>query len=225
MPPVPGDEAQYEEGYTMREHGRDLRLLPAFALLVSGVLGALVACKPIQGYPGLARPNEEVALVSVASNHINRAVTDGREFGASGIRLLPGSHRFELSASHGEQPYGCRPYTVVDTYGFDRCQKERTADIRKGKKDPKECLLSTYTQHRRTCLRDYRDSACAITLSLLPGKEYELEVPPPVTAPPTVLASLVSGNFFNRERVGMDTSGPCRFVRLRTEQEDYEAAW
>jgi hypothetical protein len=209
----------------MREHECDSRLLPALALLVGGVLGALVACKPIQGYPGLERPKEEVALVTIASNHINRAVTDGREFGASGIRLLPGSHRFELSASHGEQPYACRPYTIVDTYGFDRCQKEREADFRKGKKDPKECLLSTYTQHRKTCLRDYRDSACEIILSLLPGKEYELEVPPPVTAPPPVIASLVSGNFLNRERVGMGPSGTCRFLRLRTEQEDYEARW
>jgi hypothetical protein len=209
----------------MREHERDLRLLPALVLIVAGVLSALVACTPIKGYPGLERPKEEVALVTIASNHINRAVTDGREFGTSGIRLLPGSHRFELSASHGEPPYGCRPYTIVDTYGFDRCQKEREADFRKGKKEPKECLLSTYTQHRKTCLRDYRDSACEIILSLLPGKEYELEVPPPVTAPPPVIASLVSGNFFNRERVGMGPSGMCRFLRLRTEQEDYEATW
>ena len=209
----------------MREHERELRLLPALILLAGGVLGALVACNPIKGYPGLERPKEEVALVTIASHHINRAVTDGREFGTSGIRLLPGSHRFELSASHGEQPYACRPYTIIDTYGFDRCQKEREADFRKGKKDPKECLLSTYTQHRKTCLRDYRDSACEIILSLLPGKEYELEVPPPVTAPPPVIASLVSGNFFNRERVGMGPSGMCRFLRLRTEQEDYEATW
>jgi len=209
----------------MREHEYDLRLLPTLALLVGAVLGALMACTPTQGYPGLARPKEEVALVTIASSHINRAVTNGREFGAAGIRLLPGSHRFELSASHGEPPYGCRPYTVVDTYGFDRCQKAREADIRKGKKDPKECLLSTYTKHRTTCLRNYRDAACEITLSLLPGKEYELEVPPPVTAPPTVIASLVSGNFFSRERIGMGTSGTCRFLRLRTEQEDYEAAW
>ena len=209
----------------MREHEHDLCLLPALALIVGGMLGVLAACTPIKGYPGLERPKEEVALVTIASNHINRAVTDGREFGASGIRLLPGSHRFELSASHGEQPYGCRPYTIVDTYGFDRCQKEREADFRKGKKDPKECLLSTYTQHRKTCLRDYRDSACEIILSLLPGKEYELEVPPPVTAPPPVIASLVSGNFLNRERVGLGPSGTCRFLRLRTEQEDYEARW
>jgi hypothetical protein len=209
----------------MREHERALRLLPALALLVGGVLGALVACTPIKGYPGLERPKEEVALVTIASNHINRAVTDGREFGASGIRLLPGHHRFELSASHSAPPYGCRPYTIVDTYGFDRCQKGREADIRKGKKDPKECLLSTYTKHRQTCLRDYRDSACEITLALLPGKEYELEVPPPVTAPPTVIASLVSGNFLNRDRIGIGTSGTCRFLRLRTEQEDYEATW
>src|SRR5919197_5993492 len=209
MRPVHREEAKDEEGYAMREHERDLRLLPALALIVGGVLGALVACTPIRGYPGLERPKEEVALVTVASNHINRAVTDGREFGASGIRLLPGSHRFELSASHGEPPYACRPYTIVDTYGFDRCQKEHDADLRKGKKDPKECLLSTYTKHRKTCLRDYRDSACEITLSLLPGKEYELEVPPSVTAPPPVLASLVSGNFFNKERVGLSTSGTC----------------
>jgi hypothetical protein len=225
MRPIHRGEAKREKGCARRERVCDLRLLPALALLVSGVLGALVACKPIQGYPGVERPKEEVALVTTASNHIHRAVTDGREFGASGIRLLPGSHRFELSASHGEPPYGCRPYTIVDTYGFDRCQKERAADIRKGKKDPKECLLSTYTKHRKTCLRDYRDSACEITLSLLPGKEYELEVPPPVTAPPPVIASLVTGNFFSKERGGLGTRGTCRFLRLRTEQEDYEAAW
>src|SRR6266705_5329860 len=89
----------------------------------------------------------------------------------------------------------------------------------------KECPLSTYTKHRKTCLRDYRDSACEILLSLLPGKEYELAVPPPVTAPPPVLAALVSGNFLVKERVELGTSGTCRFLRLRTELEDYEAAW
>jgi hypothetical protein len=206
----------------MREHERGPRLLLALALLVDGVLGALVACKPIQGYPGLERPKEEVALVTIASDHINRAVTDGQEFGAAGIRILPGRHHFKLSASHGEPPYACRPYTKVDRYGFDSCQKEREADIRKDKKDPKECLLSSYTQHRKICLRDYRDSACEITLSLLPGKEYELDVPPPVTEPPTVIVALVSGNFFHKERKGLGTSGMCRILRLRTEQEDYK---
>ena len=209
----------------MRAHGRSLRLLPALGLLVVGGLGALVACTPIRGYPGVERPKAEIALVTVTSDHIHRAVTDGREFGASGISLLPGTHRFELSASHGEPPYACRPYTIIDTYGFDRCQKEREADLRKGKKHPRTCLLSSYTQHRQTCLRDYRDSACEITLSLLPGRGYELEVPPPVTAPPPVLASLVSGNFLSKERVGLNTSGTCRFLRLRTEQEDYEVTW
>jgi|GEM_PF-1535184 len=225
MCPVQRGEVKREKGCTRQEHMRGLGVLLALGLLVGGAFGALVACTPVRGYPGLERPKEEVALVTLASNYINRAVTDGREFGASGISLLPGSHRFELSASHGEPPYACRPYTIVDTYGFDRCQRERAADIRKGKKDPKECFLSTYTQHRKTCLRNYRDSACEITLSLLPGKEYELEVPPPITAPPTAIASLVSGNFLNRERVGMGTSGTCRFLRLRTEQEDYEATW
>jgi hypothetical protein len=209
----------------MWEHEPALRLLPALALIVGGVLGALVACTPIQGYPGLERPKQEVALVTIASHHINRAVTDGREFGTAGIRLLPGSHRFELSAAHGDPPHGCRPYTIVDTYGFDRCQREREAAIRKGKKDPKTCLLSAYTQHRTTCLRDYRDSACEITLALLPGREYELAVPAPVTEPPSVTAALVSGSFLSRERVSLDTSGTCRFLRMRTEQEDYEVTW
>jgi hypothetical protein len=209
----------------MCEHTRNLRLLPALLLMLGGILGAGVACTPLKGYPGLERPKEEITLVSISSGYINRAVVDGRAFGAAGISLLPGSHRFELSASHGEQPYSCRPYTIVDTFGFDRCRKEREADIRKGKKGPKECRLSTYTQHRKTCLRDYRDSACAITLTLLPGKEYELEVPQPVAEPPIVVASLVSGSFLSKERVGLSTSGTCRFLRTRTEQEDYEATW
>ena len=206
----------------MRGHTRNLRSLPALVLMLSGILSVCVACSPLKGYPGLERPKEEIALVSVASDYINRAVVDGRAFGSSGISLLPGSYRFELSASHGEQPYSCRPYTIVDTFGFDKCQKEREADIRKGKKDPKECRLSAYTQHRKTCLRDYRDSVCAITLTLLPGKEYELAVPPPVAEPPIVIAALVSGSFLSKERVGLGTSGTCRFLRARTEQEDYE---
>ena len=206
----------------MHEHRRDPRLLPALLLILGGILGVGVACTPLKGYPGLERPKEEIALVSVSSDSINRAVVDGRAFGAAGISLLPGSYRFELSASHGEQPYSCRPYTIVDTFGFDKCQKEREADIRKGKKDPKECRLSTYTRHRKTCLRDYRDSACMITLTLLPGKAYELAVPPPVAEPPVVVAALVSGSFLSKERVGLGTSGTCRFLRARTEQEDYE---
>ena len=198
---------------------------PVLGLLVGGVLGALVACTPIRGYSGLERPKEEVALVTVASGYINRAVTDGREFGASGISLLPGNHRFELSASHGAQPYNCRPYTIIDTYGFDRCRRVREADIRKGKKNPRDCWLSAYTQHRQTCLRDYRDSACEVTLPLLPGRVYELEVPPSVSEPPIVIASLVSGNFFNREQAGLGIRGTCRFMRLHTEQEDYAVTW
>ena len=218
-------EAKRDKGCSRRAHRRDPGWLPVLGLIVGGVLGALVACTPIRGYPGLERPKEEVALVTVASDHINRAVADGREFGASGIGLLPGNHRFELSASHGTQPYGCRPYTIIDTYGFDRCQKERQADIRKGKKDPRDCLLSTYTRHRKTCLRDYRDSACEVTLALLPGRTYELNVPPSVSEPPIVIASLVSGSFFNREQAGLGISGTCRFMRLHTEQEDYAVTW
>jgi hypothetical protein len=199
-------------------------VLPALVLLV-GVLGALGACTPIQGYPGRARPKDEVALMTVASRHITKAVTEGNVFGAAGIRLLPDLHHFVLFASHGEPPYGCRPYTRVDTAGFDRCQQEREAEIRKGKKAPKTCQLSTYTQHRHTCLRDYQDSACALTLVLLPGKTYELAVPPPVSEPPVVTAALVSGGFFQKGRVHLGTSGTCRFVRLRTEHEDSATLW
>ena len=78
------------------------------------------------------------------------------------------------SASHGEQPYGCRPYTIVDTAGFDRdVKKEREADIRKGKKDPQECLLSTHTQHRQTCPPRLPRPQPARSPCHLPGKEYQ----------------------------------------------------
>jgi hypothetical protein len=83
----------------MREHEHALRLLPALALIVGGVLGALVACTPIQGYPGLERPKQEVALVTIASNHINRAVTDGREFGAAGNRAVTDGRSLGLQGS------------------------------------------------------------------------------------------------------------------------------
>jgi hypothetical protein len=175
---------------------------------------------PLQGYPGPERPKEEIALVSVSSSYINEAVVNGQAFGVVGINLMPGSYRFELSASHGGPPYSCRPYTTVNTSGFEKCLKKREADIRKGKEDPKECELFTYTEYRQTCLRDYRDFACMITLTLLPGKKYELAVPPPVAELPIVVVSLVSGSFLSKERVGLGTSGTCRFLRTRTEQED-----
>lgn len=162
----------------------DMRFRLALGLVVGGVLGSLVSCTPIKGYPGLERPKEQIALVAVASESINGATVDGVVFGASGISLLPGNYSFQLAASHGERPYNCRPYTILDTYGFEKCQREREEDIRKEKKRPRECLLSSYTQHRKTCLRNYHDSACEITLPLAPGKEYELDVPPGTTAPP-----------------------------------------
>ena len=87
---------------------------------------------------------------------------------------------------------------------------------------PKTCLLSAYTKHRKTCLRDYRDAACEITLSLLPGKEYELDVPPAILGPPIVVVYTVTGNFLSKDRERLPASGTCHFVRTRTEQEDYE---
>src|SRR5262249_24833494 len=146
----------------------------AFGVVIGGVLGSLVSCAPLKGYAGVERPKEQVALVTVSSESIDTATANGVVFGSSGISLLPGNHSFQLAASHGERPYNCHPYTVIDTYGFDACQKEREADIRKEKKKPRECLLSSYTKYRKTCLRDYHDSACEITLSLAPGKAYEL---------------------------------------------------
>jgi len=143
-------------------------------------------------------------------------------FGSAGISLLPGNHSFQLAVSHGDRPYNCRPYTVLDTYGFDKCQKEREEDIRKEKKRPRECLLSSYTKHRKACLRNYHDSACEITLGLVPGKEYELDVPPGITGPPMVVAYTVTGNSLHKDRERLPISGTCRFVGTRMEQEDYE---
>ena len=194
------------------------------ALVVGGLLGCLVSCAPIKGYTGQERPKEQIALVAVASESINTATADGVEFGSAGISLLPGNHNFQLSVSHGERPYNCRPYTILDTYGFDACQKEREEDIRKEKKRPRECLLSSYTQHRQACLRNYHDSVCEITLSLAPGKAYELDVPSGILGPPIVVAYTVTGNFLSKDRERLPASGTCHFVRTRTEQEDY-AGW
>ena len=78
----------------MREHMRDLRLLPALVLMVGGVLGGLVACPPIRGYPGLERPKEEIALVSVSTSYINQgrsgweSVRDFRDQSAPGESSL-----------------------------------------------------------------------------------------------------------------------------------------
>jgi hypothetical protein len=67
-------EAKRDKGCSRRAHERDPGWLPVLGLLVGGVLGVLVACTPIRGYPGLERPKAEVALVTVASDHINRVL-------------------------------------------------------------------------------------------------------------------------------------------------------
>jgi len=206
----------------MRESRHSLIYLLARGLVVGGLLGSLVSCTPTKGYTGPERPKEHIALVAVASENIHTATADGVEFGPAGISLLPGQHSFQLAVSHGDRPYNCRPYTVLDTYGFDACQKEREEDLRKEKRRPRECLLSAYTKHRKVCLRNYHDSACEIALGLVPGKSYELDVPPGIMGPPMVLAYTVTGSFLNKDRERLPARGACRFVRTRTEQEDYE---
>ena len=201
----------------------DMPLRLALGLVIGGMLGWLGSCTPIKGYSGVERPKEQVAVVSVDTDNVTGATVGGMVVGPSGVSLLPGQYTLQVSASHGSPPYHCRPYTVIDTYGFDRCQREREDDIRKEKRRPRACLLSAYTQHRTSCLRDYQDSACEITLALAPGKEYEIDVPPGITAPPIIVAYTVSGSFLNKERERVPSTGACRLVRTRTEQEDYEA--
>jgi len=208
----------------MRTPRHNLLWLGALGLIVAGLLGGLVSCSPARGYTGLERPKEQIALVAVSSEHVQGATANGVGFGAAGISLLPGNHSFQLAVSHGERPYSCRLYSVVDSYGFDKCQRERAEDIRKEKRRPRECLLSAYTKHRKSCLRDYHDAACEIALTLAPGVEYELDVPPGLVGTPSVVAYTVSGSFLSKTRTPLPTTGTCRPVRTRTVQEDY-AAW
>ena len=81
------------------------------------------------------------------------------------------------------------------------------------------------TKREQGCARQERMRDWGLLSALVLLKEYELEISPPVTVPSTVIASLVSGSFLSRERVGVGTSGGCRFLCLRTRQEDYEATW
>lgn len=188
-------------------------------LCMGGLLAGLSACAPIRGYSGPERPKEQIAIVSFAAGNITRAIVQGQEFGTTGISLLPGTYAFEMAVSHGQPPYHCHPYTTLDTYGFDQCQKTRADDLRKGKKRPRECSLTAYTQQRQTCWRDYRDAHCTVTLILEPGMAYELEVPPSIVEPPRALAAtLVDG-----QRLRLPTHGACTVVGTRTEQED--TAW
>jgi hypothetical protein len=166
-----------------------------------------------------------VAVVSFDTRSISSATANGLAFGAAGISLIPGSYHIQVLASQGDTPYNCRPYTLVDSAGFDRCQKTREAEIRKGKKEPKECLLSRYTQQRQVCLRDYRDAMCEATLPLLPGQEYELTLSPSMLTPPVLVAALVSGSFLNKARAALPVTSTCNVLRTRTEQEDYESTW
>lgn len=201
----------------------DLLLRLSLGLTMAGVLGVCVSCTPIKGYAGAERPRDQVAMVSVDTDHITSATVGSLAFGASGISLLPGQYTFEVSASHGSPPYHCRPYTVIDTYGYDRCRREREAEIRQDKKKPRPCPLSAYTRQRQSCLRDYHDSACEITLALAAGKAYEIAVPPGITGPPSVVAYAVSGHVLHTERERVPFHGTCRLVGARTVQEDYEA--
>ncbi len=201
----------------MCAHTRDVLVLPALLCVVGGVLGCLVSCTtPLKGYPGPERPREHIAIVSVAHRDIDRATVDGKAFGAAGIQLLPGHHTFALSVSEGQSPYDCKQSQGIDTYRYDQCRKEREDDIKKRKKASKECPLSAYTQYRKRCLRDYRLSDCEMTLSLAPGKAYELDILATAATPPMVFAYRGSG----QTREALPALGTCRFVGTRTRLEE-----
>lgn len=207
----------------MRLFVHRLLFRPARVVFLGAGLITLVSCAPTRGYVGPELPKEQVAVVSLDADQIKSATADGLAFDSSGISLLPGDHRFQFVGSQGDNPYNCRPYSRVDSYGFERCQKEREDDIRNRKKDPRECQLSQYTKHRQTCLRNYRDVSCETTLTLQPGREYELGLSPSILTPPVVVAALVSGSFLNKARAALPVKSVCRVERMRTEEEDREA--
>jgi hypothetical protein len=72
----------------MREHRRDLRLLPALSLMLGGILGAGVACTPLKGYPGLERPSgsflskERVGLGTSGTCRFLRMRTEQEDYAA-----------------------------------------------------------------------------------------------------------------------------------------------
>ena len=80
--------------------------------------------------------------------------------------------------------------------------------------------MDSYVEYHERCRRDWRDFNCDITLTLVSGKEYELNVPMTAANTPMVTASTLSGPLVFKRRTPLEKIGNCSEYRTRTETEE-----
>ena len=143
-------------------------------LLSLGLLTALslVACSPIQGYPGPELPPERVAtfMASYSSSDIDLdgVAVAGVDFVSRGVTLLPGPHDFTARGIALGETEDCDYYGQMDYSGFKKCREKAS--------DENHCNCYDYLEIRKRCYRQVRNFTCDGSLNGEAGKTYTLSL-------------------------------------------------
>lgn len=138
------------------------------------LLALSTACAPVKGYPGPERPDSEISLIQIendtSSVDVSEAIINGVEFGASGIKVLPGKHSFSFRVLVKGPRENCYSFPEMNRYGYDDCLRDRD----KGKR--KSCNCYDYLTIKRKCYRPGFDGNCTGDISTRPGIGYAIGV-------------------------------------------------
>ncbi len=139
-------------------------------LVVTVLLLFLSSCAPVQGYGGPKLPDDQVSYLFLSYDSDEVAVDDaevnGISFGAAGVSILPGEHRFSLDVALKEPPDNCYAYPKYDYYNFNKCKK---------KKD-EYCNCFDFLEVRQRCYRQVRDGSCRGEVQTRAGNQYDLHL-------------------------------------------------
>lgn len=147
----------------------------AFILLI-----VLNACAPVKGYEGPELPPEALSTVTLdyrrSELELGRASTNGVEFGAHGVTLIPGSQSFDIAVSVKEPPRDCRTEYRFDDWNYRSCLIEQRRTARRRARYIPFCNRSDFTSVIDHCFQDTHDGNCMVEFATSAGKVYTLRL-------------------------------------------------
>lgn len=175
----------------------------------------LASCSPTQAYSGPRLPDDQVAIVYLQYDSddidLQRATTNGVEFGYSGVSVLPGKAYIEVSAGAKEPPRNCQRCIVEDSYAYSQCQDDYYSKRDSGK-SVSYCRWEDYTDVRERCEQEIHDASCEINFNVRAGQKYDLRIIPAYGD--------VSLSAAERGAASSSSNAKCSTFRSRTEPTD-----
>jgi hypothetical protein len=145
-----------------------------FCLVLAAVL--CCSCSPIKGYSGPDLPKEQLAIVYLKYDDdevaLERATSNGTEFGWRGISLLPGKVDVQLSLGVKDEPFNCQRCYEFDDSGYRNCLDDYYKHRDDDSKHYRQCYREDYTQVREKCDQRVYDANCNVAFSAAANAEY-----------------------------------------------------